>query len=147
VNRDLLADPVPRTLKAPIGQQKVFDAVASRPCLTCELFYIAASDWIQPSPWSPQGNPGMARNFICVKPADQKRIGQGPDESRIGRPSKQSSAPTSLTLRELICAGAQGRSSDGCSGIQFPWGNPREAIFRRLGALHCRQDDSKGAVD
>ena len=86
-------------------------------------------------------------NLIAIGTTTQEHASQEMEKRRIGR-AEQWNAPTSLTVRELLCVKRSEARAMELQVSSFPWGNPTEAKqacarFGRLGAFHCRKDHSK----
>jgi hypothetical protein len=67
--------------------------------------------------------------------------------------AKQRNAPTSLTLREHLCAARSAGHAMNTELFTLPWGIPREdlaepegSIVIRLGAFHCLTHDTAPIV-
>ena len=66
--------------------------------------------------------------------------------------TKQRNAPTSLTLREHLCAARSAAHAMNAELFTLPWGIPREDLAApegstdiRLGAFHCLTHDTASA--
>jgi hypothetical protein len=76
----------------------------SGPGLVTQHRQIAIGQWAQPSP-SPAGQLAAAKNDrVCVHFSREDGSSQGGCERRMGHWMQQWNAPTSLTLRGLLCA-------------------------------------------
>jgi len=81
-------------------------------CPCSKLFEITLRQWTQPAPWFAQRSAATIDEEINGRFAGEKRMGQRPMKKRIPHDKRRRNAPTSLTLREQACAGAQRRSRD-----------------------------------
>jgi len=81
-----------------------------------ESLNIALGYGAKPAPGPAESAAGAGHSLFDGGLTRKKRAGQRSQERRIGRLTKQRNAPTSLTLRELLCAAAQ-PSSRGESSV------------------------------
>ena len=92
-----------------------------------ERFNIATCNGLKPTPWAAEGSACTFNDLFNGRVARENGAGQCIHKRRIGRFAEQRNAPTSLTLREQICAARSDALAMDAQVFTIPWGNPREA--------------------
>ena len=116
MDRELVPPLIPGTPECRIVANELNNIAVPWASLPSERLNKAPGNRSQPTPRMAQCDLGAARNFLLSRTAAQKRARKKMEKGRVGRRAEQRNAPTSLTVRELICVQTQGGSRDGCSG-------------------------------
>jgi hypothetical protein len=101
-----------RASKPRILPQELNHFAMARPCLGSELCEISLRERPKPAPASAQRTAATIEQEIGRRFAGQQSASQRLNQGRIGHDKRRRNAPTSLTLRELFCVGAQRSSCD-----------------------------------
>ena len=129
------------TFQARIIKKKTLYFPKSRTGAVAKLFDIAASNRANPAPWSSQRCTGLHQYVFKVGFSGKKGARQRGNKRRDCAASRQQNAPTSLAVREDVCAGAQCPSRGGLPSFsRFPGVTPKRPNrihrIRRAGLEH-----------
>jgi hypothetical protein len=128
-------------IEASVLEQKVDYIVVARAGLSGEVFEVTACERAQPGPGLAKSLRAACDDGFCCGIAGEEGGSEDGDQRRI-ESGRQWSAPTSLTLRELVCE-RRGAHAMNSQLFTIPWGGPGETASdtrndsSRLGALHC----------
>lgn len=100
----MVSEAPPCALKAGIVAKELDHLAMAWPRVRAESLHVPPRNRMQPSPGTPQQCSCARGNRIHIRSAGQKCAGKRAEENRLGSSAGQWNAPTSLTLRERICA-------------------------------------------
>ena len=120
----------PGALKAAVMKKKPNYVAMSRPSPAGKGFDVTLRQRPEPPPASPEDVTAASNDLLDRRFGSKKAAGEHSYKEWIGHGRQRQSTPTSHTLREPICAVAQGRSRDGFPALHVSLGYPQRGQNR-----------------